>query len=78
MDIFERDRAGTPVSLEDPDYGVTDAIIREAHQLSAELNMRYMPPTRCTNGLPALPGRRSTRRCVCDCRFLPGLRRISG
>ena len=41
MDILERDRAGLPVSLEDPDYGVINEIIREAHRLSAELNMGY-------------------------------------
>lgn len=44
MDILERDRAGLPVSLEDPDYGVINEIIREAHRLSAELNMGYHTP----------------------------------
>ena len=44
MDILERDRAGLPVSLEDPDYGVINEIIREAHRLSAELTMGYHTP----------------------------------
>ena len=37
-DILARAREGEPVSLDDPDYGVINAIIEQAHRISAEIN----------------------------------------
>lgn len=45
-DILVRDRAGFPVSLDDPDYGVINGIIEEAHRICAEINEGCQPPAR--------------------------------
>lgn len=44
MDILERDRAGMPVSIDEPDYPVINEIISEAHRLCGELNTGYHSP----------------------------------
>lgn len=40
-DIFERERAGEWISTGDPEYGKIHALIREAQQITAELNTGY-------------------------------------
>jgi hypothetical protein len=44
MDIFERERAGETISLDDPEYGKIAALITEAQQLIAEMNSGYRTP----------------------------------
>lgn len=44
MDIFERDRAGMPVSLEDPEYYKINEQIIKAQKVSARLNCGYHTP----------------------------------
>ena len=46
LDILARDRAGVPVSLDDPDYGVINETIERAHRICAELNAGWQPPAR--------------------------------
>ena len=46
LDILARDRAGMPVSLDDPDYGVINETIERAHRICAELNAGWQPPAR--------------------------------
>jgi acetyltransferase-like isoleucine patch superfamily enzyme len=43
-DIFEREKAGELISLEDPEYGKIAALITEAQQLIAEINTGYRTP----------------------------------
>ena len=43
-DIFEREKAGEIISLEDPEYGKIAALITEAQQLIAEINTGYHTP----------------------------------
>jgi acetyltransferase-like isoleucine patch superfamily enzyme len=40
-DIFERERAGEVISLDDPEYGKIAALITEAQQLIAQINAGY-------------------------------------
>lgn len=56
MEILARDRAGCPVSLDDPDYGVIDAIIEEAHRICAEMNADCQPPARVRELFARLTG----------------------
>lgn len=56
MGILARDRAGYPVSLDDPDYGVIDAIIEEAHRICAEMNAGCQPPARVRELFARLTG----------------------
>jgi acetyltransferase-like isoleucine patch superfamily enzyme len=44
MDIFERERAGEIISLDDPEYGRIAALITEAQELIAEMNTGYRTP----------------------------------
>ena len=55
-DILARDRAGEPVSLDDPDYGVINAIIEQAHRISAEINDGCQPPARVRELFARLTG----------------------
>ncbi len=41
MDIFERDRSGERMSLNDPDYDKITAVIHNAQRIVAELNTGY-------------------------------------
>jgi acetyltransferase-like isoleucine patch superfamily enzyme len=43
-DIFERERAGELISLDDPEYGRIAALITEAQQLIAAINTGYRTP----------------------------------
>ena len=43
-DIFERERAGELISLDDPEYGKIAALITEAQQLIAQMNTGYRTP----------------------------------
>jgi acetyltransferase-like isoleucine patch superfamily enzyme len=43
-DIFERERAGEIISLDDPEYGKISKLITEAQKLIAEINTRYRTP----------------------------------
>jgi acetyltransferase-like isoleucine patch superfamily enzyme len=43
-DIFERERAGETISLEDPEYGKIAALITEAQKVIAEINSGYRTP----------------------------------
>ena len=53
MEILARDRAGCPVSLDDPDYGVINETIERAHRICAELNAGWQPPARVRAGANA-------------------------
>ena len=44
MDIFERERSGEIISLDDPDYGKIADLITEAQKLIAEINTGYRTP----------------------------------
>src|SRR5919112_831973 len=44
QDIFERERSGQIISLDDPEYGKIAALITEAQQLIAEINSGYRTP----------------------------------
>jgi acetyltransferase-like isoleucine patch superfamily enzyme len=43
-DIFERERAGELIALDDPEYGRIAALITEAQQLIAAINTGYRTP----------------------------------
>jgi acetyltransferase-like isoleucine patch superfamily enzyme len=43
-DIFERERAGELISLDDPEYGRIAALITEAQQIIAAINTGYRTP----------------------------------
>jgi acetyltransferase-like isoleucine patch superfamily enzyme len=43
-DIFERERAGEVISIEDPEYGKIAELITEAQKLIAEINTGYRTP----------------------------------
>jgi acetyltransferase-like isoleucine patch superfamily enzyme len=43
-DIFERERAGEIISIDDPEYGKIADFITEAQQLMAEMNTGYRSP----------------------------------
>ena len=43
-DIFERERAGEVISLDDPEYGKIADLITEAQRLIAEINTGYRTP----------------------------------
>jgi acetyltransferase-like isoleucine patch superfamily enzyme len=43
-DIFERERAGEIISVEDPDYGKIADLITEAQKIIAEINTGYRTP----------------------------------
>ena len=44
MDIFERERSGEIISLDDPEYGKIADLIIEAQKLIAEMNGGYRTP----------------------------------
>jgi hypothetical protein len=44
MDIFQRERAGEIISLDDPEYGKIAALITEAQRLIAAINTGYRTP----------------------------------
>lgn len=43
-DIFERDMAGEPVSIDEPEYYKINEQIIKAQKISAELNCGYKTP----------------------------------
>ena len=43
-DIFEREKAGEIISLDDPEYGKIAALITEAQKLIADINTGYRSP----------------------------------
>jgi acetyltransferase-like isoleucine patch superfamily enzyme len=43
-DIFQRERAGEVISLDDPEYGKIAALITEAQQIIAQINAGYRTP----------------------------------
>src|SRR5215213_10196418 len=43
-DIFERERAGEIISLDDPEYGKISELITEAQKVIAEINTGYRTP----------------------------------
>ncbi len=43
-DIFERERAGEIISLDDPEYGKIAELITEAQKVIAEMNTAYRTP----------------------------------
>lgn len=46
MTILDRDRAGLPVSIDEPEYPVINEIIARAHRICAGMNTGYCPPDR--------------------------------
>lgn len=56
MDIFERERAGETISLDDPEYGKIAALITEAQELIAEMNTGYRTPEEVRNLFSRLTG----------------------
>ena len=43
-DIFERERSGEIISIDDPEYGKIADVITEAQKLIAEINSGYRAP----------------------------------
>src|ERR1044071_5026877 len=56
MDIFERERSGEIISLDDPEYGKIAALIAEAQKLIAEINSGYRTPQEVRNLFSRLTG----------------------
>ncbi len=55
-DIFERDMAGEPVSIEDPEYYKINEQIIKAQKISAELNCGYKTPEEVRTLIAELTG----------------------
>jgi acetyltransferase-like isoleucine patch superfamily enzyme len=55
-DIFERERAGEIISIDDPEYGKIADLITEAQQLIAEMNAGYRSPQQVRNLFERLTG----------------------
>ncbi len=51
MTILDRDRAGLPVSIDEPEYPVINEIIARAHRICAGMNTGYCPPDRVRSPL---------------------------
>ncbi len=57
-DIFERERAGEIISLNDPEYGKIAALIVEAQKIIAEINTGYHTPQEVSELFSRLIGAR--------------------
>src|SRR5688572_6911106 len=55
-DIFERERAGEVIALDDPEYGKIADLITEAQQLIAEMNTGYRSPQQVRDLFERLTG----------------------
>ena len=55
-DIFERERAGEVISLDDPEYGKIADLITEAQRLIAEINTGYRTPSQVRDLFSQLTG----------------------
>lgn len=56
MDIFQRERAGEIISLDDPEYGKIAELITEAQRLIAAINTGYRTPQEVRNLFSQLTG----------------------
>ena len=55
-DIFERERAGEVISLDDPEYGRIADVITEAQKIIAEINSGYRAPAQVRDLFSKLTG----------------------
>jgi acetyltransferase-like isoleucine patch superfamily enzyme len=55
-DIFERERSGEVISLDDPEYGKIAGLITEAQKLIAEINSGYHTPQEVRDWFSRLTG----------------------
>src|SRR3982751_3387777 len=55
-DIFERERAGEIISLDDPEYGKIADLITEAQKLIVEINTGYRTPQQVRDSFSQLTG----------------------